>query len=168
MVTIPTLEKAGGWFCMALRHTHSFSKTWMGDGFVDTHTHTDCSPLWQPVKSFCPAMSLSRPEPYDLVSFERTSRETKPKGWGQWNHFESQSQWVDKKGNILSGNRPDFPMIHIGFSCKFSQQNQSIDKAIQCHPFRPKQQSPTLRCLSGHRGIQKKNIKSPQGWATVG
>ena len=31
------------------------------------------------------------------------------------------------EGKILTGNQPDFPMKYMGFSCNFSQQNQSID-----------------------------------------
>ena len=31
------------------------------------------------------------------------------------------------EGKILTGNQPDFRMISMGFSCKFSQQNPSID-----------------------------------------
>ena len=34
--------------------------------------------------------------------------------------MEISIQWVDKKGNILTGNQPDFPMISMGFSCNFS------------------------------------------------
>ena len=40
------------------------------------------------------------------------------------------TQWVDKKGKIYTGNQPDFPMKIMGFSCKLSQQNQSIDDNI--------------------------------------
>ena len=36
-------------------------------------------------------------------------------------------RWVDKKGNIYTGNQPDFPMISMGFSCNCSRKNQSID-----------------------------------------
>ena len=34
-------------------------------------------------------------------------------------HQKIHSQWVDKKGNIWTGNQPDF-LIHMGFSCNFS------------------------------------------------
>ena len=41
--------------------------------------------------------------------------------------FERIYQWVDKKGKILTGNQPDFPMKIMGCSCHFSRKNQSIE-----------------------------------------
>ena len=37
-------------------------------------------------------------------------------------------QWISWRENRLTGNQPDFPMISMGLSCNFSQQNQSIEK----------------------------------------